>query len=117
MKKLRIGIVGCGGIANQKHMPSLKANGELNEIVAFCDIVEERAVKAAREYGSTDAKVYSNYNDLVNDPDVGKANGTYHGRCSKNAGCVEEVGEKVHRWLSEPSEGRYSDPTCLLCSQ
>ena len=46
MNKVRVGIVGCGGIANQKHMPSLKANAELNEIVAFCDIIEERAVKA-----------------------------------------------------------------------
>lgn len=31
MSKVRVGIVGCGGIANQKHMPSLKANAELNE--------------------------------------------------------------------------------------
>ena len=28
MGKLRIAIVGCGGIANQKHMPSIKANAD-----------------------------------------------------------------------------------------
>ena len=28
MEKLRVAIVGCGGIANQKHMPSLKANAD-----------------------------------------------------------------------------------------
>ena len=50
MKKVRVGIVGCGGIANQKHLPSLKANEDLNEVVAFCDIIEERAVKAAVRY-------------------------------------------------------------------
>ena len=27
MGKLRIAIVGCGGIANQKHMPSIKKIG------------------------------------------------------------------------------------------
>ena len=70
MNKVRVGIVGCGGIANQKHMPSLKANAELNEIVAFCDIIEERAVKAAKEYGTPDAKVYTDYHELVNDPNV-----------------------------------------------
>lgn len=56
-KKVKIGIIGCGGIANQKHFPSLKANSEMNEIVAFCDIIKERAEKAANEYGARDAKV------------------------------------------------------------
>ena len=28
MEKLKIAIVGCGGIANQKHMPSIRANAE-----------------------------------------------------------------------------------------
>ena len=70
MAKVRVGIVGCGGIANQTPMPSLKANSDLNEIVAFCDIIEERAVKAAADYGVEGAKVYTDYNDLVNDPNV-----------------------------------------------
>lgn len=70
MKKVRIGIVGCGGIANQKHLPSLKACAEKNEIVAFCDILEERAVKAKGEYGTADAKVYTDYHDLMNDEAV-----------------------------------------------
>ena len=47
MAKLKIGIVGCGGIANQKHLPAMKANSDLCEIVAFCDIIPERAQKAA----------------------------------------------------------------------
>lgn len=65
MKKVRVGIVGCGGIANQKHLPSLKANAELNEIVAFCDIIPERAEKAAKEYGTKDAKVYMDYVEMM----------------------------------------------------
>ena len=51
MGKLRIAIVGCGGIANQKHMPSIKANADKADMVAFCDIIPERAEKAAKEYG------------------------------------------------------------------
>ena len=46
-KIYRIGIIGCGGIANGKHMPSLKKLKNI-EMVAFCDIIEEKAVKAAR---------------------------------------------------------------------
>ena len=51
MSKLRIGIIGCGGIANGKHMPSL-AKYKDAEIVAFCDIVVDRAEDAKAKYGS-----------------------------------------------------------------
>lgn len=43
-KTLKVAIIGCGGIANGKHLPSLKQQPEV-ELVAFCDIVEERAQK------------------------------------------------------------------------
>ena len=29
MAKLKIGFIGCGGIANQKHLPAMKANSDL----------------------------------------------------------------------------------------
>lgn len=70
MSKIKIGVIGCGGIANQKHFPALKANAELNEIVAFCDIKEERAKKAAQEYGTADAKVFTDYRDLLAVPEI-----------------------------------------------
>ncbi|MDR1206232.1 MAG: Gfo/Idh/MocA family oxidoreductase [Peptococcaceae bacterium] len=68
--KVKVGLIGCGGIAELKHLPSLKANHELCEIVAFCDIIEERAAKAAREYGAGGAKVYTDYRELLKNPDV-----------------------------------------------
>lgn len=70
MKKLRIGIIGCGGIANNKHLPALKTQDELCELVAFCDIKEERAQKAAHEYGTEEAKVYTDYNELLKDTSI-----------------------------------------------
>ena len=70
MSKLKIGIIGCGGIANQKHFPALKNNADLNEIVAFCDVIDERAVKAAQEFGVPGAKVYTDYKELLKNPDV-----------------------------------------------
>lgn len=47
---LRIGIIGCGGIANGKHMPALKKVKEA-EMVAFCDLIEERAEKPQLNLG------------------------------------------------------------------
>lgn len=69
MKKLRVGIVGVGGIANGKHMPALAKIPEV-EMVAFCDLIEERAQKGAKEYGTADAKVYTDYRDLVKRDDI-----------------------------------------------
>ena len=53
--KLKVGLVGCGGIANGKHLPSLSRLKNV-ELVAFCDIVPERAEEAAKKYGTKDAK-------------------------------------------------------------
>ena len=64
MRKLKAGIVGCGGIANGKHLPAMKKSG-LYEIVAFCDIIRERAEKAKKEYGTEDAKVFEDYRELL----------------------------------------------------
>ncbi len=70
MSKIKTGIIGCGGIANQKHLPALKAFSDRCEIVAFCDIVPERAQKAAKEYGASDAKVYTDYRELLADASI-----------------------------------------------
>ncbi|MBB3127509.1 putative dehydrogenase [Paenibacillus rhizosphaerae] len=68
-KTLRIGIIGCGGIANGKHMPSLKKQPQA-EMVAFCDIVQERAEKAAAEFGAEGAKVYTDFRELLKDASI-----------------------------------------------
>lgn len=65
-RTLKIGIIGCGGIANGKHLPSLSKIEEI-ELVAFCDIVVERAEEAAKQYGVGGAEVYKNYQALLND--------------------------------------------------
>lgn len=64
MKKIKVGIVGCGGIANGKHLPSLKNIPEV-EFAAFCDIIPERAEKANLEYANGKAKVTEDFRELV----------------------------------------------------
>ncbi|MCR2803829.1 Gfo/Idh/MocA family protein [Paenibacillus soyae] len=68
-KTYKIAIIGCGGIANGKHMPSLKKLSNV-EMAAFCDIIEEKAVKAAEQYGGEGAKVYTDYREALNDPSI-----------------------------------------------
>lgn len=68
-KVVKVGIIGCGGIANAKHMPSLKKLKNV-ELVAFCDIILEKAEKAAKKYGIDGAKVYTDYKELLRDEQI-----------------------------------------------
>lgn len=64
MKKLKIGIIGCGFIANGKHLPSLARFDDV-EVVAFCDLVQERAQNSAKKYGAADALVCTDYKEVL----------------------------------------------------
>ena len=68
-KLIKVGIIGCGGIANGKHMPSLAKVADC-EMVAFCDIIPERAEKAAKDFGVEGAKVYTDYRELLKDETI-----------------------------------------------
>lgn len=61
MKKLRVGVVGCGSIAKYRHLPEYHANQDV-ELVALCDIVQERAEHASEQYGG---KVYTDYKEMI----------------------------------------------------
>ena len=66
---VRVGIIGCGGIANGKHMPALSKLKNV-KMVAFCDIVEEKALKAREKYGTPDCAVYTDYRELLEDKSI-----------------------------------------------
>ena len=68
--KHKVGLIGCGGIAGQKHLPALKNASDRVEIVAFCDLIIERAEKAAREYGVPGALVCTDYHVLLAQPEI-----------------------------------------------
>ena len=68
MDKIRIGMVGCGGMCNGAHVPAYLKD-ERVELVAFCDIVESRAIKAKETY-NPQAKTYIDFNDLVADENI-----------------------------------------------
>ncbi len=61
MASFKIGVIGAGSISRQ-HLDSYAKNPKA-EIYAICDLNEERAKKAAEEYGAS--KVFTDYNDLL----------------------------------------------------
>ncbi len=63
---MNIALIGCGRIS-KNHFESIKKFPNDLNLVAVCDIVEERAKKAGAEYG---AKYYSNYEKMLEKEDI-----------------------------------------------
>ncbi len=66
MNKLKVAVIGCGKIAQVRHLPEYAASEHV-EIVAVCDVVKERAEEIAEQYG---AKAYTDYKEVVQLKDV-----------------------------------------------
>jgi predicted dehydrogenase len=69
MDRVRVGIIGCRGIATGKHMPSLQALGNV-DMVAFMDANEARALAAKERFGAPDSRVYTDYRRLLEQKDI-----------------------------------------------
>ncbi|WP_441943351.1 Gfo/Idh/MocA family protein [Paenibacillus sp. 2TAB23] len=69
MGKLRVGIIGCGAIALEKHLPALAKLSDKVELVAFCGRHKETIRKAADEY-APQAALYTDYLDMVKDTNI-----------------------------------------------
>ena len=66
---VRVGIIGCGGIANNKHLPALTKLKDV-KVVAFCDIIEKKALKARDKFGDESCSVYTDYKQLLEDKTI-----------------------------------------------
>ncbi|TDL33129.1 Gfo/Idh/MocA family oxidoreductase [Jeotgalibacillus sp. S-D1] len=66
MRKIRVGIIGCGSITKHRHFPEYMAHSQA-EIVAVCDLNEDRAKGYAEKAG---AKVYTSYQELLSDSSI-----------------------------------------------
>lgn len=111
-RKLRAGIIGCGGIANQKHLPSLKQISQV-ELVYFCDIIRERAEKAAKEFGTSQAKSCTDYQEVIADNTVD----IIYVLTPNDAHChitVEALQRNKHVMCEKPMAKTYADAKKML---
>ncbi|WP_127579226.1 Gfo/Idh/MocA family protein [Paenibacillus koleovorans] len=63
---VRIGVVGAGSIS-ESHLNAYKNNNDV-QLVAICDLNEERAKAKAEKYGI--ANVYTDYQEMLANPDI-----------------------------------------------
>lgn len=67
--RLRVGIIGCGGLAQGAHIPSLlkMKDSDNVEIVAVCDVYQKRLEQAGQ---TTGAKQIKDYRALLDQKDI-----------------------------------------------
>ncbi|MDL2229373.1 Gfo/Idh/MocA family oxidoreductase [Treponema sp. OttesenSCG-928-L16] len=65
--KLRIGIIGTGGICNNKHLPALAKFTDKAEVAALCDLSEKKAKETAKTKGLEKAAIFTDYRKLLED--------------------------------------------------
>lgn len=63
---VNVGVIGCGKIAQTRHLPEYADNPDVN-IVALYDFNVDRAKELAGKYN---AKVYESYQELLDDPGI-----------------------------------------------
>jgi UDP-N-acetylglucosamine 3-dehydrogenase len=63
---VKYGIIGCGAIAQRRHIPECVANPE-SKLAALADPVKERVEELASKHG---AKAYVDYKDILKDPSI-----------------------------------------------
>ena len=63
---IKVGIIGCGKIAQVRHIPEYAANPNA-EVYGFYDINLARAEELAKKYGG---KAYASYEELLADPEI-----------------------------------------------
>jgi len=68
MTKLNIGIVGCGFIAQRRHIPAFVNLKQDVTITALCDINTELASEVAKQYNIKN--VYENVNEMMEQEDL-----------------------------------------------
>lgn len=69
MDKIKIGIVGLGTIANAVHIPQIQEDDRF-QITALCDLDESKVIELGKKLNISKNKLFTNYKDLIDDPDV-----------------------------------------------
>ncbi len=112
MKRVRIGIVGCGEIAFKKHLPNLVKHERVS-LDAFHNRTRSKAVQAKKQFGSANARVYDTADALLEDPSIDAvhvltANDTHHDFA------IRALANKKHVMVEKPMARNESEARSML---
>lgn len=108
-KKVKIGLIGCGSVSGM-YLPHLSKSPHV-ELVSVCDIIPERATRAAQKYNVPNS--FNHVDQLLAGPAfdlmVNLTNMQEHGRLNKQA-----LLAKKHVWSEKPMANTYQEGKALL---
>lgn len=104
MSKLKFAIIGCGRIS-YKHVEALINNKEEAELIAVCDLIEEKAVDRKKQYETTikdvNIKVYTDYIEMLKNEDIDvvtiATESGYHGKHA-----IDCLNNNTHALIEKP---------------
>jgi UDP-N-acetyl-2-amino-2-deoxyglucuronate dehydrogenase len=104
VSKLKFAIIGCGRIS-YKHVEALINNKEEAELIAVCDLIEEKAVDRKKQYETTikdvNIKVYTDYIEMLKNEDIDvvtiATESGYHGKHA-----IDCLNNNTHALIEKP---------------
>lgn len=108
---IRVGIVGTGGISRAHQRAYEKAGGF--EIVAVCDIVRNKALQAAEEWGVPKKHVFTSYNKMLEMDEIDTVS-----VCTYNQGhrrpTIAALNAGKHVFCEKPMAAKLVDATAMV---
>lgn len=110
-EKIKIGIIGCGRIAQVRHIPEYAANPDAC-LSGFFDLNRERAVKLAEQYG---ARAYNTIDELLLAPDI-NAVSVCTANCSHAEITIKALNNKKHVLCEKPMATNFKDCEAMVAA-
>jgi predicted dehydrogenase len=116
MSKLKFAILGCGRIS-YKHVEALINNKNDAELIAVCDVIEEKAVERKKQYDiameNTNIKVYTNYLKMLENEDIDvvtiATESGYHGKHA-----IDCINNDTHVLIEKPMSLSITDADNII---
>jgi predicted dehydrogenase len=108
---LKIGVIGCGGIANWAYLPTLDQPRRGLQLQAVCDSIPERAEQAKAKFGARES--YTDYREMLEKSDLDQViiltQLLHHAPIVKD--CLQAG---VHTYTEKPLAPSYREAKALL---
>jgi len=69
LENVKIGVIGCGTVAETCHLPAVKGIPAIR-VKALADVNEEQASQIAENFGLKDVSIFSDHRQLLKDSDI-----------------------------------------------
>lgn len=108
---IKVGIIGCGSIARQRHAAEYDRNPNA-QIVGFFDLARERAVSMVETFGG---KVYDSIEAMISDPEIDAVSvcvaNAYHAQVT-----IDALGQGKHVLCEKPMATTMKDCEDMLAA-